>query len=85
MITVFSTKKCPNCVTLKKWLNGNKIKFKEKDMTEPEVMSELIMSDVYSLSAPVLQIGEKFLLPNEMFKENRLEEKLLIETLGVKK
>lgn len=60
------------------------MRFKEKDMSEPEVMSELIMKEVYSLSTPVLQINDKFLLPNDMFKENKLDEKLLEENFGVK-
>jgi glutaredoxin len=83
-VIVFSTKKCPNCETLKKWLKSHKMRFKEKDMSEPEIMSELIMKEVYSLSTPVLQVNDKFLLPNDMFKENKLDEKLLEDNLGVK-
>lgn len=83
-VIVFSTKRCPNCKVLKKWLKSHKMRFKEKDMSEPEVMSELIMKEVYSLSTPVLQINDKFLLPNDMFKENKLDEKLLEENFGVK-
>jgi len=83
-LIVFSTKKCPNCEILKKWLKNHKMRFKEKDMESPEVMSELIMKDVYSLSTPVLQVNDKYLLPNDMFKENKLDEKLLEDNLGVK-
>jgi glutaredoxin len=85
MIVVFSTKKCPNCIVLKNWLKEHKLRFKEKNMEEPDVMSELIMKEVYSLSTPVLQIDEKFFLPNDMFKENKLDEKLLLESFGAKK
>jgi len=83
-LIIFSTKRCPNCEVLKKWLKNHKMRFKQKDMSEPEVMSELIMREVYSLSTPVLQINDKFLLPNNMFKENKLDELLLEENLGVK-
>ena len=83
-LIIFSTKSCPNCEVLKKWLKNHKMRFKEKSMENPEVMSELIMRDVYSLSTPVLQINDKFLLPNNMFKENKLDELLLEENLGVK-
>ena len=85
IVTVFSTKKCPNCVTLKKWLKTHKIRFKEKNMEEPKIMSELIMRDVYSLSTPVLQVNDKFFLPNEMFRENKLNEGVLLKSFGVKK
>lgn len=83
-VIVFSTKKCPNCEVLKKWLKSHKMKFREKDMENPEIMSELIMKDVYSLSTPVLQINDKFLLPTDMFKENKIDEKFLEESFGVK-
>jgi len=84
-IIVFSTKKCPNCITIKKWLKEHKIKFKEKNMENPEIMSELIMKEVYSLSTPILQIGDKFLLPNEIFKEDGFNENVLLESFGVKR
>lgn len=85
MVNVFTTKKCPNCVILKKWLKKHKIKFNEKNMEDPKIMTDLFMMDIYSLSTPVLQVDSNFFLPNEMFKENRLNEDLLLESFGVKK
>lgn len=66
-ITIYSTKTCPNCEMLKRLLVKNNIGFKEVDMSTPAALTELRMNGVFTMMAPVLQIGGEFFTHKEMF------------------
>lgn len=42
IITVYSKHNCPNCVTAKQLLKSRNLPFEERDVANPEVMSQLI-------------------------------------------
>jgi glutaredoxin len=66
-ITIYSTKICPNCQILKNILKDSGIAYNEMDMSTPEALTELTMNSVFTMSAPVLQIQNRFYTTNEMF------------------
>ncbi len=39
-VVVYTTPVCPDCRTLKRWLEANSIEFEERDLTDLDVMAE---------------------------------------------
>ncbi|MGP8322092.1 MAG: glutaredoxin family protein [Methanosarcinaceae archaeon] len=66
-ITVYTTQTCPKCEQLKKVLKSNNVSFDVADMSTPESLTELRINGVFTLTAPVLQIGNKFLEYDVLF------------------
>jgi glutaredoxin len=69
---VYSTNSCARCEQLKKALAKAGISFENLDMTTPEALTELRISGVFTLSAPVLQVEEKFYTVDDLFKGESL-------------
>jgi len=69
---IYSTNSCPKCEQLKKALAKAGISFENLDMTTPEALTELRISGVFTLSAPVLQVEEKFYTVEDLFQGERL-------------
>jgi len=76
-LRVYTLPDCPNCSTLKKWLEARSIRFEER-VFNTETQLELIMRNVFG-SPPVLEVGEKAapseeLFIGEMLKVERVRE-----------
>ncbi len=69
-VKVYTTEKCPRCKQLKGLLKSHEIVYEEVDMATPEALTELRMRDIFTISAPVLQIDESFLTSKDLFDEN---------------
>lgn len=65
-VTVYSKKDCPNCDMLKGLLREKNIEHKIVKIDTPEALTELRMNNVYAMSAPVLQIDNKFYTIRDM-------------------
>ena len=65
-ILVYSKKDCPNCDMLKQLLNKENIQHKVVNIFTPEALTELSMNRVVTMSAPVLQIDNKFYTTREL-------------------
>jgi glutaredoxin len=70
---VYSTKSCPKCEQLKAALVDAGISFENLDMATPEALTELRINGVFTLSAPVLQVEEKFYTVQELFSGEKLK------------
>jgi len=66
-IIVYTTSTCPKCKKLKEYLKSASFEYKEADMSTPESLTELRVNGVFTMMAPVLQVGETFLTLDEMF------------------
>jgi glutaredoxin len=64
---LFSTEYCPKCLLLKDILTKAGKSFEIVDMSTPESQTELYSNGVFTLSAPVLQIDDRFHTSNDMF------------------
>lgn len=73
-LIVYTLEFCPNCETLKEYLKGKSVSYRERDMSTAESLTELRVNGVFSSEAPVLQAGSVFLAPKELFHEGRLDE-----------
>lgn len=76
-IYVYSTGNCPNCRVLKQFLASKNVPFTEVDMATPAALTELRMNGVFTMAAPVLQIGNKFHTRNELFAEDRINQSMI--------
>ncbi len=69
---VYSMESCPKCEQLKAALAEAGISFENLDMATPEALTELRINGVFALSAPVLQVEEKFYTVQELFSGEKL-------------
>jgi len=71
---LFSTKNCPKCLLVRNALLGMESSFEVVDMSTPESQTELYSNGVFTLSAPVLQVGDKFYTIKDLFDGEKLRE-----------
>ncbi|MCZ7383762.1 MAG: glutaredoxin family protein [Candidatus Methanoperedens sp.] len=81
-ILIYSTKNCPNCRVLKQFLENKNVRFTEVDMATPAALTELRMNGVFTMAAPVLQIGNKFHTYNDLFTQDRINQNKLESLLN---
>ncbi len=82
-IQIYSTGNCPNCRVLKQLLEKKNVQYKEVDMATPAALTELRMNGVFTMSAPVLQIGSRFFTTKELFSDNRIDKSKLESLLNI--
>jgi glutaredoxin len=70
---LFSTKNCPKCSFLRDILMRAGESFEVVDMGIPESQTELYSNGVFTLSAPVLQVDDKFYTVDEMFEGEKFK------------
>ncbi|NPV62897.1 MAG: NrdH-redoxin [Methanotrichaceae archaeon] len=70
---VYSTFTCPKCEQLKKALAEAKIRYDNMDMASPEALTELRVNGVFTLSAPVLQVEDRFYTVDDLFDGDRMK------------
>lgn len=61
-ILVYSTKTCPYCQMLKKFLNENKIEFQEIDVNEDEEAANEMVEKSSQVGVPVTDINGKIIV-----------------------
>ncbi len=61
-VRVFSTKVCPYCVTLKQFLNDNKIEFEDLDVSENEEARKEMIEKTGQMGVPVIQIDDEIVV-----------------------
>lgn len=76
MIKVYSTPTCPYCVTLKEWLRGKKIEFKDIDVAEDEKERDEMIEKSGQMGVPVIDIDGKIVVGFDREK--------ISELLGIK-
>lgn len=81
MLTVYTTPNCPRCKLLKEWLKSKGINFEEKNLEDSEVMADLIIRNIYVMSAPALEICGKVYGEEALFQSEKLNEEFLNKIL----
>lgn len=77
-LVVYTLEFCPNCDTLKQLLREKTVRFKERDLSNPESLTELRFNGVFVNEAPVLQKGEKFLTSTDMFTAGGIRDEQVL-------
>jgi glutaredoxin len=78
---VYTSPSCPLCDALKDALRKLKVDFEELDVSDAEVMADLIMRDIYLDSTPALEVGGRVWRAEELFKGGAVDLSLLKEAL----
>ena len=73
-LTVYSTANCPKCEQLKAALKKAGLHFENQDMSTPEALTELRVSGIFTLMAPVLQADESFYTVEDLFEGDFLRD-----------
>jgi glutaredoxin len=73
-LIVYTLEYCPNCETLKEYLESKGIAYATKDMASAESLTELRVNGVFASEAPVLRAGPDFLAPRDLFRAGILNE-----------
>ncbi|MCD6207737.1 MAG: NrdH-redoxin [Methanosarcinales archaeon] len=81
-IIVYTTSACPKCKKLKSYLKSAAIEYGEADMSTPESLTELRVNGVFTMMAPVLQVGETFLTLDEMFDGDMIKKDAIDDLVG---
>lgn len=81
-IRVYTTNLCPDCKRLKTFLEAGGVAFEEVDISTAEALTELRMNGVFTLMAPVLQVGSVFLTHPDLFTEGTLHEERIRELIN---
>ena len=66
-IVVYTSGGCPKCVALKRWLRSRNADFKESDLEDVEVMANLVMKNMFVLSAPALEVEGAIYTEDQIF------------------
>lgn len=82
-ISVYTTKTCPNCQTLKKILNELGTQFVVINMTTSEAMTQLTMNNIFTMSAPVLQNGNDFYTSDKMMTGDTIDRQKVKSLLNI--
>jgi len=80
-VIVYASPNCPKCSALKAWLRNKGFEFEERNLEDSEVMADLILRDVYVLSAPALEVGGKVYTENDLFDGKGVRETLISKIL----
>jgi len=80
---VYTLPDCPNCTTLKKWLEEQEITFEERPF-DTEAQLEFIMRNMFG-NPPILEAGSRALPSEELFVDEELDEEKVREVLGSEK
>jgi glutaredoxin len=81
IVKIYTTEVCPNCKALKEIISSQEVRYDEINMATPEALTELRMNDVFTTSAPVLQIGDVFLTVNDLFEGDEIKKESILESL----
>ena len=59
-VIVYTLPVCPNCEQLKCLLNENNISYTSRDIEDPDVYADLLLSGCSLVEAPILSIDNEF-------------------------
>jgi len=71
---LYTLENCPKCEQLKQHLRMVGEVFATRDMGTPDALTELRCNGVFTLAAPVLQVGGQFYTTDQLFDGDRVRE-----------
>ena len=80
-IRVYTTKLCPDCKQVKAFLAAEGEAFEEVDLSTVDALTELRLNGIFTLVAPVLQIGSVFLTHPDLFTDGTLRKERIKELI----
>lgn len=80
-LKLYTSPFCSLCGRLKEALVRMNLSFEELDVSDTEVMADLIMRDIYLTSTPALEVEGRILTSKELLPNGEVDLNLLKEIL----
>jgi glutaredoxin len=77
-VIIYTLPVCPNCHVLRQSLKEHNVKFDECDLDSPKSRTALLMNGIFTTTAPVLQINNRFLTYDQLFDEEKINIDLIM-------
>ena len=77
-IIIYSLPVCPNCHVLRQFLMKNNVSFNECDLDSPKSRTTLLMNGIFTTTAPVLQVDDRFLTYDQLFEGEKVKIDLIM-------
>lgn len=77
---VYSSAACPKCEVVKRYLQEHSIEHTVRLVEEPEARVDALMLNIYS--TPAVVVDSAVLHQSDIFKDDRLNEAVLLAFLG---
>lgn len=77
-IIIYTLPVCPNCHLLRQSLSEHNVKFEECDLDSPKSRTALLMKGVFTTTAPVLQVNDRFLTCDQLFEGEKVNVDLIM-------
>lgn len=78
---VYTLEFCPKCEILKDFLISHQIPFTVVDMSSAKALTELRVNGIFVQEAPVLQMDKKFLTSKDLFNDDTVNEKQILDLI----
>ncbi|MCS7368784.1 MAG: glutaredoxin family protein [archaeon GBS-70-058] len=82
IVKVYTAPNCPLCLTLKNFLASIGVEYVERDVSDIDVMAELIMNNVFATSVPILEVDGKYYFVSDLFDSSSLKRDFVLKILG---
>ncbi|HXY88908.1 MAG TPA: glutaredoxin [Candidatus Acidoferrales bacterium] len=77
-IIIYTLPVCPNCHVLRQFLMKNNVSFNECDLDSPKSRTTLLMNGIFTTTAPVLQVDDRFLTYDQLFEGEKVKIDLIM-------
>jgi glutaredoxin len=77
-VIIYTLPVCPNCHVLRQSLKEHNVKFDECDLDSPKSRTALLMNGIFTTTAPVLQINNRFLTYDQLFDDEKINIDLIM-------
>jgi len=83
-VKLYVSPQCPRCEILKRALSEMGVKYDVLDISESDVMADLVMRDIFLVETPALEVEDRFFYAEDLFNGDRLLVDKLREVLKSK-
>ncbi len=77
-IIMYTLPVCPNCHLLRQSLKEHNVTFDECDLDSPKSRTALLMNGIFTTTAPVLQVNNRFLTYDQLFEGEKVNIDLIM-------
>ncbi len=77
-IIIYTLPICPNCHLLRQSLSEHDVSFEECDLDSPKSRTALLMNGIFTTTAPVLQVDNRFLTYDQLFDGEKVNIDLIM-------
>lgn len=81
IVRIYTMPKCQLCSILKNFFDRIGIRYLEVDVSNIDVMADLIMKNIFITSVPVLEINGRYYFTNDLFSGFKLNEDFIFKIL----